>query len=145
MISERSALVSICDRRHLIFATDEQLLILSRAKTWYVEGTFKLCKAPFTQRGTCKTNTPGICINVREKEERLQRGGQGALLRLLPNQPSVKKITIDFERAMWSTFRKLLPEVRIMGCAFHWTQALWRKVSINLCHLEQKQPELAFC
>ena len=49
MISERSALVSICDRRHLIFATDEQLLIPSRAKTWYVEGTFKLCKAPFTQ------------------------------------------------------------------------------------------------
>ena len=23
------------------------------------------------ERGTCKTNTPGICINVREKEERL--------------------------------------------------------------------------
>ena len=28
------------------------------------------------ERGTCKTNTPGICINVREKEERLQSGGQ---------------------------------------------------------------------
>ena len=39
---------SVRDGRHLVFATDEQLLILSRAKTWYVNGTFKLCKAPFT-------------------------------------------------------------------------------------------------
>ena len=31
------------------------------------------------ERGTCKTNNPGICINVREKEERLQSGGQGHL------------------------------------------------------------------
>ena len=37
------------DRRHLVFATDEQLLILSRAKTWYVDDTFKLCKAPIRQ------------------------------------------------------------------------------------------------
>ena len=38
--------VKVNKRRHLIFATDEQLDLLSRAKTWYIDGTFK---APFTQ------------------------------------------------------------------------------------------------
>jgi len=28
---------------------DEQLLLLSEAKTWYVDATFKVMKKPFTQ------------------------------------------------------------------------------------------------
>ena len=41
--------LKIGNRCHLIFATDAQLLALSGAKNWYVDGTFKLCKALFTQ------------------------------------------------------------------------------------------------
>ena len=36
-------------RRHLIFAKKEQLAILCRARTWYVDGTFKFVRHPFTQ------------------------------------------------------------------------------------------------
>ena len=37
------------ERRHLVFATEEQLDILSRTKTWYVDATFYLVRPPFTQ------------------------------------------------------------------------------------------------
>ena len=37
------------ERRHLVFATDHMLNILSRSKIWYLDGTFKIVKAPFAQ------------------------------------------------------------------------------------------------
>ena len=52
------------------------------------------------------------------------------LLAILPTPVSLWKVTIDFEKALWSALRQVLPTVVIQGCVFHWTQALWRKVSI---------------
>ena len=51
------------------------------------------------------------------------------MLELLSPNPALKRVTIDFEKAVWSVIRELLPNVEIQGCVFHWTQALWRKVS----------------
>ena len=36
-------------RRHLIFATKEQTLLLIKAKSWYIDVTFKFCQHPFKQ------------------------------------------------------------------------------------------------
>ena len=41
----------------------------------------------------------------------------------------MKQVLLDFEKAVWLAMRSVLPNVQLKGCAFHWTQALWRKVS----------------
>ena len=44
------------------------------------------------------------------------------------DEPSVRQITVDFERALWSAVRDVLPNVNLTGFAFHPVQAVWRKV-----------------
>lgn len=34
----------------------------------------------------------------------------------------------DFERATWAALRKIIPGKDIIGCHFHWSQAVWLKV-----------------
>ena len=38
----------------------------------------------------------------------------------------MKIITSDFEAAVWQSIRGLLPNVRLVGCLFHYTHALLR-------------------
>ena len=41
--------ITIGDRRHLLFSTHEQLSLLSKAKHWYADATFKIVRCPFAQ------------------------------------------------------------------------------------------------
>jgi len=41
--------VRVKQNRHLIFASDEQLELLTKARRWYIDGTFWVVRAPFTQ------------------------------------------------------------------------------------------------
>ena len=51
---------------------------------------------------------------------------------------SVHLITADYEAAMWQSVRGLLPNVRLVGCLFHYSQALYRQIqALGLQHSYQ--------
>jgi hypothetical protein len=41
---------------------------------------------------------------------------------------NVEEMMADFEQAVWKTIGELFPGVKMLGCGFHWTQALFRKI-----------------
>ncbi|KAL9951920.1 hypothetical protein ACROYT_G044670 [Oculina patagonica] len=41
--------IKVLGRRHLMFASTKQLKVLCHAKSWYIDGTFKLCLQSFNQ------------------------------------------------------------------------------------------------
>ena len=48
---------------------------------------------------------------------------------ILGGEADVEEVLMDFEVAMWQGLRFAFPEIRFKGCAFHWVQAVNRKLS----------------
>ena len=46
------------------------------------------------------------------------------LLGILVLAPATEQITLDFETAVWAALKKVMPQAKLQGCMFHWTQAL---------------------
>ena len=86
-------------RRHLIFASDKQLEILGRAKTWYMDGTFKLCRQPFSQLLTVNAfvkkddhvkQVPLVFVLMSGRKKGDYKAVLKAILSILRSQPKVK-------------------------------------------------------
>ena len=40
----------------------------------------------------------------------------------------LQEVVADFERACWRAIHEVFPRVKIFGCGFHWTQAVFRNI-----------------
>ena len=124
-------------RRHLMFATQDMLTCLSSAKWWYMDATFKLVRAPFTQLwsihaflrydGNSK-QVPLVFVMMTGKWAIDYQRVLEVLLENLPTQPKLSQGVLDFESAVWNAMRTVFLTVELLGCAFHWNQAIYRKV-----------------
>ncbi|XP_029974749.1 uncharacterized protein LOC115408246 isoform X2 [Salarias fasciatus] len=141
--------VTVEGRRHLILATDAMLELLVAAKRWYVDTTFKVVKAPFTQLWSIHafakqdgdTNqVPLVFCLMSGKHKKDYCAVLCAVLNCLPGQPAVQEMVLDFEMSVWRAMAIVLPTVKLMGCTFHWTQSIWRKEHIPaaFAKLEEK-------
>ena len=136
--------VRVCGRRHLIFASNDQLSHLAMAKQWYVDGTFKLCRHVPTFKLCCikmqlftvnafirqddhVKQVPLAFVLMSGRKKKDYKHVLKKLLEIIPT-PRVQRVTLDFEQAIWYAFHQVMPNIEVKGCAFHWTQAVWRKV-----------------
>jgi len=126
--------VQIGSQRHFMFATDYQLQLLSRAATWYMDGTFKIVKEPFVQlfsihafvRKDGKIKQLPLCFFIMSSRRRCDyEAVLTVLLQHLSTGPNVQKVVTDFENALWKAVGNVM-DVRHRGCAFHWSQAVRR-------------------
>lgn len=90
--------VKIRGRRHLVFASDKQLELLQQSKTWYIDGTFKLCRQPFTQLLTLNAfvknddhmkQVPLVFVIMSGKKRRDYKAVFDAVISILPSPPRV--------------------------------------------------------
>ena len=131
--------VTVNSNRHLIFGTTAMLQLLGKAKEWYMDGTFKVVKQPFQQLFTIHTfvqcdkavkQIPLIYILMSARRKRDYRAVLRAIVNKLPATLAVKTVISDFELALWKSVKSVLSShVKQRGCAFHWAQAVWRKLS----------------
>ena len=67
------------NRPHLVFAVAEQLELLSKARTWYIDETFKVVRQPFTQlltvnafvrSGDAAKQEPLVCVLMSSRKKK---------------------------------------------------------------------------
>ncbi|XP_031331214.1 uncharacterized protein LOC116181977 [Photinus pyralis] len=116
--------------RMLIFSTPENLLLLSRSREWFADGTFSTAPSLFQQIYTLHVvqynsvipvvyallpnKTRATYVKFLRELKRIQVG----------LQPS--ELMMDFEQAAIQAFELEFPQLRITGCFFHLTQSIWR-------------------
>ncbi|XP_076084489.1 uncharacterized protein LOC143055241 [Mytilus galloprovincialis] len=95
--------------RHLVFFTDQQLKVLSTARSWYLDGTFKVVRNPFAQMfsihafltsgGSTKQVPLAFCMMSR-RLTRDYKAVLSAVVSSMPRRPAVQVAVVDFEKGM---------------------------------------------
>ncbi|KAL4241148.1 hypothetical protein ACF0H5_001926 [Mactra antiquata] len=55
-------------------------------------------------------------------------GDYKKVAKTIDNMLPTKSVVADFKAAIWQGLMDVFPDSNIHGCAFHFSQALWRKV-----------------
>ena len=101
--------VCIRSKRHLVLASSQRLQQLVKVKNWYADGTFRICRQPFNQLFTINPfvkssdqakQVPLLFVVMSGKKKRDYRAVLQEVLSILPSPSAVRRITLDFERAL---------------------------------------------
>ncbi|RLN89199.1 hypothetical protein BBJ28_00025969 [Nothophytophthora sp. Chile5] len=97
----------------------------------FIDGTFKMVPRPFTQCLIVMVKDPGVDVDVPAMYVLMDSKQQDAYwhaLRCVIIQTDrllePATVTYDFERGLMNAITEQFPLVKIVGCLFHWKQAL---------------------
>jgi hypothetical protein len=125
------------ERLHLVFASTHMLQLLTKAKTWYADGTFYVVPQPFVQlyslhvfvrSGSCIKQVPALFCLMSGRRTRDYKAVLKTVKALLTDECAVQRVVLDFERGSWKAVKKVFPDVDVRGCSFHWSQCIYRKI-----------------
>ena len=130
--------VRVNEDRALVFASDRQLQALSQAREVNVDATFRVVPRGYYQlfgiyvtkederrRGTY--TFPVIYALMSRKTRELYSAVLRRVVELAPDfRPG--QVQGDFEEATAGAFRDVFPGVQVVGCWFHYSRAIYRKV-----------------
>ncbi|XP_046453634.1 uncharacterized protein LOC124201186 [Daphnia pulex] len=139
--------------RHLIFATKEQIDKLRTAKRIYLDGTFKLVKkGPFKQlfslhafirKDNLMKQVPLMYILMSRRTAKDYKKVFKEVRKIAGPESEIKEFVSDYERAIWRGVEDVFPKASMFGCAFHWTQAVFRRLKkIGLVNLYNQKGEV---
>ena len=130
--------------RLLIYSTDENLDAMANRTDWFVDGTFKCAPEIFYQVFTIHIFIHGTVIPVlfallpnkqQSTYERLLRGVNSL------RQFNPTSVLADFELASINAIRNVYPSVNVVGCFFHFSQCVYRKVQDCGLQTEYREPD----
>ena len=108
---------------------------LSNAKSLYIDATFSIAPKPFYQclvvmifEETLQIYLPILYILMTNKTQKMYRNALEWIFKLSRRRANPKTITCDFEQALLGAINGIFPYSKIIGCLFHWKQAIRRKL-----------------
>ena len=134
-----------------IWGSDFQVNRLRLANHWYVDGTFTIVPCGYHQLITIALrdpNTgfvkPGMWILLDSKEEESYKQMCIIVKNILSSSETLKwnlpSVTLDFEQGLINAFSVVFSETKIIGCLFHFKQALYREAqSLGLTKTEHRE------
>jgi len=127
----RGSVESTDDGRALIFASDEQLELLSASKNVYMDGTFKTVPSLYYQLYTIFVKvdhyTFPVFYSLTTKKSFLMYTAILSKLRDIAPSFAPLSVMADFEEASVSSFTHVFgAHVTVHGCWFHYSQAVMK-------------------
>ena len=121
----------------VLFGTDADLRLLRESRTIFLDGTFRSAPRPYTQLFTIHGVQQGRALNfVSCLMTDRNIGSYRQVFQILKRE--IRRIThhrwrplnavMDFELATISAFETEFQNGIVMGCYFHYNQALWRNI-----------------
>lgn len=143
------------DNRILMFSAPYALQRLASSDHWFSDGTFDSCPSIFYQLYTIHAGIhmeihPLVYCLLPNKTEEIYVKMLTELVQYIEAcgyNINVKNISIDFELAARNAYLRVLDDVSIHFCYFHFCQTTWRKIQqLGLASLYNTNAEFAlFC
>ena len=126
----------------VIWTSDFQLNRLRLTNHWYTDGTFTIAPSNYHQLLTIAIrdpNTsfikPALWAILDSKEEESYYQAFRIIKDIASNSGrldwNLTSITLDFEPGLINGFKRVFLETRVIGCLFHFKQALYREAKIQ--------------